>query len=161
MARMVRVNSIALFTIASATIISGWLSDRWIRAGGSPTLARKTMAVGGLGCATVVLPVAMVHDATLALGLLLAACASYGVYASNHWAITQTLAGPLAAGRWTSLQNGVGNLSGIVGSWLTGLVVEHTHSFALPFGIAGAIAVTGALLWGIVVEEVKPIEWQS
>jgi hypothetical protein len=40
-------------------------------------------------------------------------------------------------------------------------VVERTHSFVLPFAIAAAVAVTGALLWGIVVEEVKPVEWQK
>jgi hypothetical protein len=102
----------------------------------------------------------MVHNQTLSLALLLAACASYGIYASNHWAITQTLAGPLAAGRWTSLQNGVGNLSGIVGAWLTGLIVDRTHSFGLAFAVAAGVALTGAFLWGVVVGPVKEVEWK-
>jgi len=42
--------------------------------------------------------------------------------ASNIWAITQTLAGPYAAGRWTGLQNFVGNLAGVVAPALTGFV---------------------------------------
>jgi len=117
--------------------------------------------VCGLGFSTVILPVAVVQDTTTAIVLLFLACMAFGAYTSNHWAITQTLAGPLAAGRWTSLQNGIGNLSGIVAAWLTGVVVDRTHSFVLPFAIAAAIAVTGALLWGIVVQKVEPVRWEK
>jgi ACS family D-galactonate transporter-like MFS transporter len=159
--KMVRVSSIAYFAIAGATLCAGWISDRWIAAGGTPTRVRKTVVVCGLTGSTIILPVAVVHDPTLSVALLLLACVAFGSYTSNHWAITQTLAGPLAAGRWTSLQNGIGNLSGIVAAWLTGVVVGRTGSFALPFAIAAAIAVTGALLWGIVVEEVKPVAWEK
>ena len=59
------------------------------------------------------------------------------------------------------LQNGVGNLSGIAASWLTGVVVEETKSFALPFAIAAAMAIAGALLWGFMVEEVEPVAWHK
>ena len=93
--------------------------------------------------------------------LLLLACMSFGIYVSTHWAITQTLAGPLAAGRWTSLQNGIGNLSGIVGAWFTGVAVEHAKSFVLPFAVAGAVALTGALMWGLVVGPLREVEWKA
>jgi MFS family permease len=160
-ARMIRISSIAYFAIAGATMCAGWISDRWIAAGGSPTRVRKTVVCCGLGLSTVILPVAVVSDARVSIALLFVACMAFGSYTSNHWAITQTLAGPLAAGRWTSLQNGIGNLSGIVAAWLTGVVVDRTHSFVLPFAIAAAIAVAGALLWGIVVREVKPVAWEK
>lgn len=160
MAQMVRVSSIAYFAIAGATMCAGWISDRWIASGGTPTRVRKTVVVCGLTGSTIILPVAVVTGSTASIALLLLACMAFGCYTSNHWAITQTLAGPLAAGRWTSLQNGIGNLSGIVAAWLTGVVVEQTKSFVLPFAIAAAVALAGALLWGIVVEEVKPVEWK-
>jgi ACS family D-galactonate transporter-like MFS transporter len=160
MAQMVRVSSIAYFAIAGATMCAGWVSDRWIASGGTPTRVRKTVVVCGLAGSTIILPVAVVTDSAASIALLLLACMAFGCYTSNHWAITQTLAGPLAAGRWTSLQNGIGNLSGIVAAWLTGVVVEQTRSFLLPFAIAAAVALAGALLWGIVVEEVKPVEWK-
>jgi len=161
MAKMVRVSSIAYLAIAAATMCAGWISDRCMSRGGTPTRVRKTVVVFGLTCSTVILPVAVVRDPNTSTVLLFLACMAFGTYTSNHWAITQTLAGPLAAGRWTSLQNGIGNLSGIVAAWLTGVVVERTHSFVLPFAIAAAIAVAGALLWGLVVEEVKPVEWRK
>jgi MFS family permease len=159
MSRMVNVTTLAYLAMAASTLCAGWISDRWIASGATATHVRKTVVCCGLGCSVMILPVAVVRDGTAALALLVLACMSFGAYTSNHWAITQTLAGPLAAGRWTSLQNGVGNLSGIVAAWLTGIVVEQTHSFVLPFAIASAIAVAGALLWGVVVEDVRPVEW--
>jgi MFS family permease len=160
MPRMVNVTTVAFLAIAAATMAAGWISDRCIASGATPTRVRKTVVCCGLGFSTIILPVAVVRDNTASVILLLAACIAFGAYTSNHWAITQTLAGPLAAGRWTSLQNGVGNLSGIVASWLTGLVVDRTHSFALPFAISAAVAVAGALFWGIVVREVEPVKWE-
>ena len=47
---------------------------------------------------------------TGAVTFLVLGCIAFGVYVSNHWAITQILAGPHAAGRWTSLQNGIGTV---------------------------------------------------
>ena len=73
----------------------------------------------------------------------------------------QTLAGPLAAGRWTSLQNGIGNLSGIAASWFTGFAVEHTHSFAAGFLAAALIVSAGAFFWGAMVGKVQPVEWRT
>jgi hypothetical protein len=117
--------------------------------------------VTGLCGSTIILPAAVVADPLIAQALLLLACMSFGIYVSNHWAITQTLAGPLAAGRWTSLQNGIGNLSGIAGSWFTGVAVEQTKSFVLAFAVAGAVALMGALLWGLVVGPVREVEWKA
>ena len=42
------------------------------------------------------------------------------------YVFAQTLAGPAVAGRWTGLQNAIGNLAGVVVAPLTGLVVDRT-----------------------------------
>ena len=160
MEEMATVGSLAYLAIAGATIVAGWVSDRWIASGGTPTRVRKTIVIGGLLGSTVIMPVAVIEDTTASLVLLMIACMSFGVYVSNHWAITQTLSGPLAAGRWTGIQNGVGNLSGIVAPWLTGVVVERTGSFHLAFVVAAAVALTGALMWGVVVGPVVGVPWK-
>jgi MFS transporter, ACS family, D-galactonate transporter len=157
--RMAQVGSVAYFAIAAATVAAGIVSDRWIAAGGTPTRVRKTIVVSGLLGSTVILPVAGAGDETTAIVLLMIACLSFGVYVSNHWAITQTLSGPRAAGRWTSIQNGVGNLSGIVAPWLTGVVVERTGSFYLAFLAAAVVAFTGAVMWGLAVGPVREVDW--
>jgi len=146
--KMAKTTSLAYGAMAGATVLAGWVSDRWIRSGASPSRVRKSIVVGGLVGSTVILPVSVVDNSTASITFLVLACIAFGIYASNHWAITQTLAGPHAAGRWTSLQNGVGNLSGIAAAWITGIVVDLTNSFGLAFIIAAGIAVAGAVFWG-------------
>jgi len=80
---------------------------------------------------------------------------------SNLWAITQTLAGPAASGKWTGLQNGFGNLAGVVAPHLTGLIVKQTHSFVLAFAAAAAAATIGGLAFLLIVGKVEPIQWRT
>jgi sugar phosphate permease len=65
------------------------------------------------------------------------------------------------AGRWTSLQNGIANLSGIVAPWVTGWIVQHHGSARLAFVITGAVALAGAFSWGLLVRRVEPIQWST
>lgn len=157
---MAAVNSTAFLLMAAATITAGWWSDRRIAHGVSPTVARKTMVGSGLIGSTVILPVVIVHNEMVSIGLLLLACMAFGVYTSNSWAITQTLAGPLAAGRWTSVQNGVGNLSGIAAPYVTGVLVQKTGSFYWPFLVSAVIVLVGAFFWTVVVGKVEGVKWR-
>ena len=99
------------------------------------------------------------HVASLAL-LVFCSC-GYGAFSSNHWAITQTLAGPAMAGRWSSLQNGIANFSGIMAPWVAGLVLAREGSSRYAFTIAGAVSLTGALAWGLLVWRVEPVNWEE
>lgn len=158
---MATIGSVVYLAIGAATVVAGWYSDRKIRQGSSPTRVRKAIVTGGLIGSTIILPVSVIQDNTISIALLMLACMSFGVYCSNHWAITQTLAGPLAAGRWTSIQNGVGNLSGIAAPWVTGVVVEKTGAFYLAFVVSAVVALIGAFLWGVVVGPVETVKWRT
>src|SRR4029077_921558 len=109
---------------ASASLLGGWASDRWITRGASATTVRKTFVVSGMVLATLMFPAALAPDLRISMALLVAAYIALGLFSSNHWAITQTLAGPLAAGRWTGLQNGIANLAGVIAPYVTGLIVS-------------------------------------
>lgn len=152
---MATVGSLAYLVIALATITAARIADVWISRGGTVTRARKAMTVGGLGIASCVVFVPALESGNASLVLLFIACAAYGVFASSHWAITQTLAGPLAAGRWTSIQNGVANLAGIAAPWVTGLVVAKTNRFWLAFVAAALVSVLGAFAYAFVVGPVR------
>lgn len=153
--KMTDIGSIAYFVIASGTLCAGWLSDRLIRRGRSATLVRKGVVVTGmLGSASIAL-VGYIHSASWSLGLLMFACFAFGTYTSNHWAITQTIAGPAMAGRWTGIQNGIGNFSGIAASWLTGEIATRSGSFRGAFVLTATIALAGACMWGLVVGPVR------
>lgn len=161
MARMATVGSAAYCAVAGATICAGYLSDWMIAKGVSVTKVRKGIVVTGLLGSGAVLPVALIHDQRTSLLFLFTACMAFGTYTSNHWAITQTVAGPVMAGRWTSVQNGIGNYSGIFASWFTGLIVQRTGSFHLAFAVAGVVVVLAAAMWGWVVGPVREVDWNT
>lgn len=146
-------------TAAGATV-GGFLSDAWIRRGASPTLVRKTfVAAGNTGCAVFLLPAVMVSDQIAAMSLLILAAFIYGLYSSNLWAITQTLAGAIAAGKWTGIQNCAGNLAGIAAPVVTGFIVERTGSFYFAFVWVCVNLVISALSYLFIVGRVEPVSW--
>jgi MFS family permease len=159
MQAMASLGSLAYIVTAAATTVAGAISDRAIAAGISTTRVRKTCVIGGLGCATIVVGVTLLPDRTASMVLLLLACVSYGVFASSHWAITQTLAGPLAAGKWAGLQNFVANLSGVAAPAITGFVIGATGHFFGAFAVAAAVALTGALVYRFGMGPVEPQDW--
>jgi ACS family D-galactonate transporter-like MFS transporter len=159
---MAFAGSMPFWGIALTSVIGGWASDRWIARGGSPTLVRKTFAVSGLLLTTVLLlPVVVVEDARLAMAFLMAASLSFGLLTSNVWAITQTLSGPEAAGKWTGWQNFIGNLGGVAAPWVTGRIVQKTGKFFLAFVAVSVLLLCGAAAWGLIVRKVAPIKWKG
>jgi MFS family permease len=159
---MSRLTSAVFFLIAASTLTTGWITDRLIAAGISPTRVRRTAVVGGLSVASSLLALAFIHrNLPLSIVVIAVACVGYGAFASNHWAISQTLAGTAMAGRWASVQNGIANLSGIVAPWVAGLIVQINGSSRLAFVLAGGVALVGAFLWGLLVRRVEPVQWDA
>jgi len=159
---MSRLTAAIFLLIACTTLLAGWLSDRLIARGASATSVRLKIVVGGQAMASSLLALTLVHGHPLiALGLLAIACVGHGGYASNHWAIAQTLAGPAMAGRWSSLQNGVANFAGIVAPWLAGLIVQTRGSARLAFVVAGGVALAGAMSFAFLVRRVEPVNWEA
>lgn len=160
MEQMAVFGSFPFWGMALASLTAGWASDRLIAQGHRPTLVRKTFAVAGLLlCAGLMLPAAFVENSSVSIGLLIASCVSLGLFTSNVWAITQTLAGPVTAGKWTGIQNFVGNLGAVISPIIAGLIVEHTGSFFLAFAAASGMLVLGAASYITLVPKVEPLEW--
>ncbi len=155
---MALYGSLPLAAIALVSVTAGWASDRLIERGWDRSRVRIGFAASGLLLATLMLPAAVLPSPGSALGLLCFACACYGMFSSNCWAITQTLAGP-AAGMWTGMQNCVGNLAGVLAPWLTGLIRDRTGSFLYAFAVAGFWLAVGAGSYVFLVRRVEPVEW--
>jgi ACS family D-galactonate transporter-like MFS transporter len=158
---MAEVGGSTFLMAAFSTLTCGRLSDRWISAGASPTRVRKTFMGVGMICNGIFMAGCAVAPQNVLVVLLLLAGCSFGLVSSNMCAITQTLAGPHAAGRWMGAQNFVGNLAGAVAPALTGFLVDRTGRFSWPFLIAAVIAWVGALHWIFVVGRVEPVIWKS
>jgi cyanate permease len=122
---------------------------------------RKIFMVGGLSFSMLLLPSGLVQSRELALGFLIAACICFGACSSHIWLITQRLAGPLAAGRWTGIQNGIGNLAGIVAPIVTGSIVKSTGKFYLAFVVVTVILFIGAASYLFIVRAIDPVKWRS
>jgi MFS family permease len=139
--------------MALTSIGGGILSDRWISRGASPVRVRRGFLVVGLLMTALFLPTVLLPRIEWALAGLFLSCLSLGVYASNLWPLTQTLAGPMAAARWTGFQNAFGNLAGIVSPIVTGWIVAHTGRFAFAFLAASLACVAGAASFGLLVRD--------
>ena len=159
MSTMAVAGSIAFCVTGTATIITGALADRIIAAGATPTKVRKTCVIAGLGLATSVVAVSVAHGWAASMAWLMFACVAYGVFASSHWAIPQTIAGPVAAGKWTGMQNCLANFSGVAAPAVTGFAVQKTGSFVWAFGICSAVVLAGAAAYAFLLGPVEPLDW--
>jgi MFS transporter, ACS family, D-galactonate transporter len=161
MDQMAAVMGAAYVVCALVAATCGWLSDRWIVGGATPTLVRKGFTSVGMAGAALFLIPSVFAGPKLASVMLVLVAASLGVSSSNVWAITQTLAGPQAAGRWTGIENFVGNLGGAVAPALTGFVLGRTGHYFWAFAITAVVSLLGALCWAFWIGRVEPVVWQS
>ncbi len=161
MSEMAYVGALAFCVTGTATIITGAVADWAIKRGATPTKVRKTCVIAGLGLATSMVSVTMVDGVMAAMGCLMFACVAYGVFASSHWAIPQTIAGPVAAGKWTGLQNCLANVAGVVAPAITGFVVERTGQFFWAFAVCSAVVLGGAAAYAFLLGPVAPLDWSA
>ncbi len=113
-------------------------------------VASQTLAAGAI------LGLAFAHSAvTIAVLLCLAGAASASL-SMNLYAIAQMFAGPRASGTWVGFQNAFGNLSGIFGPIVTGIIVDRA-GYATAFYLTAAIAAFGALWWALGVPRIEQV----
>ena len=156
---MAKVGGGFFLTAALSATLCGWLSDYWLRSGGTPTLVRKTFMVCGCTGAGIFLLACVVAPLDWSIVFLMLSGLSFGLSTSNFWAITQRLAGPHAVGRWCGLQLFVGNSSGIVSPAVAGFLLDRTGSYFWPFLIVAMFLWLGALGWIFLVGPIEPVEW--
>jgi MFS family permease len=160
-AQMAELGGLIYLVYAASSLATGWLSDRWMEAGGSANLVRKTIICSGLVLTALAMLGCMIGSAPVAIASLFLAGVAFGFGSPNIFAIGQTLAGPRGAGKWVGFQNCVGNLAGIVAPIVTGLVVDRTGEFTWAFAVAGLVSLTGVVGWGLMIPRIAPIDWSA
>jgi len=146
---------------ALAAPVTGWIADAFILAGASVTMVRKSFMA--IGHALVVLGVlaCAASDARLSfVGMMVMGC-GLGFTGPNIFAFAQTLAGPAAAGKWTGMQNCLGNIAGVVVGPLTGFIVDRTGHFGWAFAICAAITFLGGISWTQLVGPLEQTNWRA
>jgi ACS family D-galactonate transporter-like MFS transporter len=157
---MATYGAVPFLSVAFASMLGGMISDALITRGASPTRVRKSFIIGGLLGSTILVGAAVVESPHVAMLLLSASAASFGCFSSNHWAVTQTLAGPAAAGKWTGIQNTFGNLAGIAAPYVTGWIVYTTGQFYWAFVLSAMMLILGAASYIFLVRRVEPVQWE-
>jgi MFS family permease len=136
----------------------GHFSDWWTRSGRSEAICRRWMMVASQSlAAAAIFGLAFAHSTvTIAILLCLAGAASASL-SMNLYAIAQMFAGPSASGTWVGFQNSLGNISGIIGPPITGLIIDRA-GYESAFMLTAAIAAIGALWWAIGVPRIEQIK---
>jgi MFS transporter, ACS family, D-galactonate transporter len=156
------IASLPFWGVAASSMILGVLADGAIRRGQEPGRTRqKFISIGLLCCCMFTLLAALAGNALVSNISLILACVSMAGYSSNHWALTQRLSGAEAAGKWTGLQNCLGNFSGVIAPFVSGATFERTHSFFLAFAIACGILLISVCGYWFVIGMPHPIVWRA
>jgi MFS family permease len=143
MHEMEHVGTLGYLVNGSSALATGWAVDRFIaHAGAVPCML-------GMALGSEHLAVASMFGFQVLMG-----ASSPGVYA-----MSQILAGPRASGRWVGIQNSVGNLSGIISPWLTGVIVDRTGHFTLAFIACAGVSAAGIIGWIGMIPRLAPIRW--
>ena len=153
------VGALPFWAAAVSAIVGGWTSDALIKKGYSTTKVRKAFVASGLVLSVAAYPSAIMEDLTVSLILLTIAYVALGFTVSNLWAISQTLAGPTAAGKWSGAQNCLGAVAGIIAPIVSGFIVQQTGNFSAAFLVMAVLALVGAGSYVFLVGSITPIDW--
>jgi MFS family permease len=143
---------------ATAFAVGIW-SDRWTRSGRSEAHVRRVfLTIGQFIAAASLVALTMTHDVLMIGTLLCIAGVGTAFLPTNLYAVAQMFAGPRAAGTWVGVQNGFGNISGIVGPIIQGYLIDQ-KSYESAFYLAAAVAAFGGLWWFLILPEIKQVEF--
>jgi ACS family sodium-dependent inorganic phosphate cotransporter len=127
--------------------IAGNIADRIISAGMDVTRVRKLMqTIGFGGIATALLIVGEVQSAWMAIGVMSVGTA-LGAFVTGGFAINHMDVAPRHAGTLMGITNTAGTIPGIIGVYISGMILEATGSWALVFQVAAGVTLFGLVFY--------------
>jgi MFS transporter, ACS family, D-galactonate transporter len=147
--------SLPYFVFAAGSPAGGWIADRMIRRGWDETRTRKGMITLAFLTGLLLIPAAWVGDAGTAIVLIAGACL-VGMSTANLLVIVQNCAPADEVGRWTGMENLVGNIAGAIAPVATGLLIARTGSYLPGFALAAGVLVVGLLAVWLIVGKLRP-----
>jgi ACS family D-galactonate transporter-like MFS transporter len=145
------------FIAASVGVLfGGWWSDRMLRQGKSPNVARKLPIILGLLLATTIVLANFVDDNRVVIGILSVAFFAQGM-AALGWTLVSDIAPEGMLGVTGGVFNLAANLAGIVTPIVIGGIVAATGSFFYALAFIGCVALMGALSYIFILGNVERI----
>jgi cyanate permease len=161
MHEMEHVTTLGYLVNGSSALAIGWSIDRYVAWRGSANFGYKlVMVVAHAGAVPCMLGMAL-GSQSVAVAAMFGFQVLMGASSPGMYAMSQILAGPRASGRWVGIQNSIGNLSGNISPWVSGIIVDLTGHFTLAFFAAALVSVLGIVGWIGMVPKLAPIKWPA
>jgi len=130
----------------AANLAGGWYTDHLARTRGLRTARCTLGSLSFATCAALLLASTVIPSPVVKALLLALALASADFALSACWAVCLDV-GATHAGVVTGFMNTSGNLGGLIGPLVVGLMVERWQSWTYPFYVTAAVYVMGAVAW--------------
>lgn len=145
--QMTMMATLAYVVQGIAALALGAWSDKWTRSGGSEAvIRRRMMVVAYLVAAACLLGIFAARDLVSLELLLCIASVCTAVLSTNLYAVAQMFAGSRASGTWVGVQNSVGNVSGMIGPVISGIIIDRA-GYGGAFALAAATSAVGGVMW--------------
>jgi MFS transporter, ACS family, glucarate transporter len=138
--------ALPFFLAGLADVAGGWLTDRLSHQFGLKVGRCYLGFVAFFTCGVLLFASTLAAGAVAKALLLALALASADFGLSAAWAVSLDIA-PDHGGVMTGWMNTFGNLGGLFGPIVVGYAIDRWQSWTIPFYIAAAIYVAGALAW--------------
>ncbi|MGW5120615.1 MFS transporter [Streptomyces noursei] len=146
------------FVAIGGSLGGGYIADSLLRRGWTVNRARKTCLVAGMTGASAIAPAVFVQNAAGMIALLSVCCASLAFAGASVASLPADVAPePGQVSSLAGIQNFASNIAGFVGPIITGAIVAATGSFMFALALSGALAVVGALSYGLMIKKVEPL----
>ena len=127
--------------------VAGNVADRLITRGMEVGRVRKLMqTIGFGGVATALLIVGHVHSAPMAIAIMTLGNGIFAFTAGGFFVNHMDIA-PRSAGTLMGITNTAATIPGIIGVYVSGLILDATGSWALVFDVAAGIALFGLVFY--------------
>jgi len=127
--------------------VAGSLADRLIRGGMAVGRVRKLMqTIGFGGIAGALMVVGEVQTAWMAITVM-AVGSALGAFVTGGFAVNHMDLAPRHAGTLMGITNTAGTIPGIIGVYVSGVILDLTGSWALVFQVAGGVTLFGLIFF--------------
>ncbi len=127
--------------------VAGTIADRLVSSGMAVSKVRKVMqTIGFGGIATALMIVGEVESVWMAIAIM-ATGNALGAFVTGGFAVNHMDIAPRHAGTLMGITNTAGTIPGIIGVYVSGLILDLTGSWALVFQVAAGVTLFGLIFF--------------
>ena len=159
--QMALLTALLFLVQALSSAVMAVACDRLIARGAAASVVRRRLLFSCLGLAALgIALIPLTHSLATLIAALVVTAIGFGPVTVVLFTAGQTLAGPASAGRWIGIQSSVGNLAGIIGPVITGVIVDAV-GYEPAFVLTAIVPLFGGLIFALGVPRIAPVSWRT